>query len=373
MNKNLKVLDVYNNTNSKKINNFNDSINSKYMIQSNFEKIEVDFEWLDIMEDTIKYIDNILRNPNRYIINEEEIVKVEQAKKITVESIKHLAKNTNYIQKIEDNGDVKPSKVLNINKDESFNSYENRLIFTLIQNMKTFIEIKKRDLITNSSLKDEKKCEYNATTRVGAESISMSLVFNSRVNTKIKSGEKDGVIVLDRISNLESRINELSNSPVCLSLVKAHVSKIVPPIKKTNLILKNVNFQYAMRLWDYMQSHFDSSNSSIKKKKVIQDDLDMKDMLDDVFLLNYLAVDTIEENDFSNKYSEETIEKLTESMITKIVEINSDLPIEKLTEIIGDKIAVIKKSKEASLNEIKNKFNNKIISYTNKIIAFDFK
>ena len=33
------------------------------------------------MEDTIQYIDNIFRNPNRFIVNEEEVVKVEQAKK----------------------------------------------------------------------------------------------------------------------------------------------------------------------------------------------------------------------------------------------------------------------------------------------------
>ena len=94
------------------------------------------------MEDTIKYLDNILRNPNRFIINDEEVVNVEQARRITVESIKHLAKHTNYIQEIENNGDVRPSKVLNINKDESFNTYENRLIYTLINNMRTFIDFK---------------------------------------------------------------------------------------------------------------------------------------------------------------------------------------------------------------------------------------
>lgn len=50
------------------------------------------------MEETVPYIDNILRNPNRFIVNEEEIVKIELARKITVESIKHLSKNTNLIQ-----------------------------------------------------------------------------------------------------------------------------------------------------------------------------------------------------------------------------------------------------------------------------------
>ena len=97
----LKVIELYNNSDEEIINRFNSSLKSKYNITSNYEKIEADFAWLDIMEDTIMYLDNILRNPNRFIINEEEIVKVEQAKRITVESIKHLAKHTNYIQEIE--------------------------------------------------------------------------------------------------------------------------------------------------------------------------------------------------------------------------------------------------------------------------------
>lgn len=53
------------------------------------------------METTIPYIDNIFRNPNRFIINEEEIVKIELARKVTVESIKHLAKHTNLIQDVD--------------------------------------------------------------------------------------------------------------------------------------------------------------------------------------------------------------------------------------------------------------------------------
>ena len=90
----LKVLDLYESTEPDRVNKFTATVNSDYALVSNYEKIEADFAWLDIMENTIMYIDNILRNPNRFIINEEEVVKVEQAKRITVESIKHLSKDT---------------------------------------------------------------------------------------------------------------------------------------------------------------------------------------------------------------------------------------------------------------------------------------
>ena len=117
MNDDLKVLDLLENVNKKRVKEFNKNIKSNYKIETNYEKNDVDFEWLNMIESTVRYLDNILRSPNRFIVNEEEVVQIEKARKITVESIKHLSKHTNFIQEIEDNGDVKPSKILNINKE----------------------------------------------------------------------------------------------------------------------------------------------------------------------------------------------------------------------------------------------------------------
>ena len=102
---------------------FLNNLNSTLYIKRDYDMKDFDYEWLDIIEDTLPYIDNILRNPKRFIINEEEIVKVELARRVTVESVIHLTQHTNLIQKIEDNGDVKPSKILNINREESLDTY----------------------------------------------------------------------------------------------------------------------------------------------------------------------------------------------------------------------------------------------------------
>lgn len=133
----LKIFDLYEKFNTKTAEEFMDKIDSTVDIKAEYEKVIEDTEWIEIMEETVPYIDNILRNPNRFIVNEEEIVKIELARKITVESIKHLSKNTNLIQDYDKKtGDVRPSKILNINKEENYDTYENRFIYTLIQNMK---------------------------------------------------------------------------------------------------------------------------------------------------------------------------------------------------------------------------------------------
>ncbi|MBR4178878.1 MAG: DUF2357 domain-containing protein [Bacilli bacterium] len=375
MQNDLLVIDLYNESDREKITKFNSSIKSDYTITSNYEKVEADFAWLDIMEDTIMYLDNILRNPNRFIINEEEIVKVEQARRITVDSIKHLAKHTSYIQEIEEDGDVKPSKILNINKDESYNTYENRLIYTLINNMKMFIDLKEKAFVSSSSLKDDKRCEYNASTRIGVEKINLNMVISSKLDYNKEDGSRNGMGANQRIERLKLRVSDLCNTPVYVALAKEHVAKVIPPIKKTNLILKNVNFQYAMKLWDFLQSFTNDDTRIVKDKKTLDSDLNMKKMLDESFLLDYLIISNI-----THDYSEldedskaELVEDLTNRMIDKIVEINSELPVEKIQEIIGDKISVIKNKKEASLAEVEKKFNERLQAFADKITEFSFR
>lgn len=377
MDNDLNVLTLYNEKNMPRIKAFNSAVKSEYEVQTNYEQVDVNFEWLEIMEDTVRYLDNILRNPNRFIVNEEEVVKVEQARRITVESIKHLSKHTNFIQEIDPvTDDVKPSKILNINKDESYNTYENRVIYTLIQNMRIFIDMRKRKLVTQSYSKNHKKGEYHGVARVGSENVNIDISMNSKADSKKTYGAKGDLSIEERIAKLELRITDLTNTSVYKSLAKAHVAKVIPPIKKTNLILKNVNFQYAMRLWDYLARYRDDGNKSTKNNLVYKEDKHVQKMFDDVFLLNYLVLNSLGGNDektFKKEQNREAIETLTNNMITKIVEINSDLPVEEIEKIIGDKIAVIKSKKEASIAEVSNKLNSKMQSLISKIITFDFR
>ena len=306
----LSVLDLLDTVSDSNKDKFSDNIRSSMNVNTDLNKVEIDFEWLDLMEDTVKYLDNILRNPNRFIVNEEEIVKVELAKRITVESIRHLSKHTNYIQKIEDNGDVKPSKILNINKDESYDTYENRLIYTLIENMRNFVELKKKTLISESSLKDVKKAQYTAKTTVGKEQVFIELNYSSSlIDKKGAQGERP---LEERIKRLDDDITMLSNTEVYKTLKRLHVARVIPPIKKTNVILKNTNFQYAMKLWDYLQSHVANDTKVIKSNKKFEDNGPLKEYFNNTFLLDYLAMNTLSEN-MSKEKKKAAVNEITDN------------------------------------------------------------
>ena len=90
MDKLLDVFDLYLDADNNKVENFNSKISSKMNVIIETNKPRNESLWIEKMEDTLVYLENILRAPTRLIINEEEVVKIEKIKKVTVESIKHL-------------------------------------------------------------------------------------------------------------------------------------------------------------------------------------------------------------------------------------------------------------------------------------------
>ena len=369
----LKVVDLYNRTNNKIKDDFVGKVDSTLEVKIDIDKMDYDLEWLDIMEDTIKYLDNILRNPNRFIVNEEEVIKIELARRVTVDSIKHLSRNTNLIQDYDkDTGDVKPSKILNINKEESFNTYENRFIYSLIQNMKSFIARKKGIDARPGSVetKDNKTLNYNATSKINGEEVKISMELDSKLDDANIDKNSLGDSINQRIEKLELQITDLTTTDVYRNLAKLHVALVTSPIKKTNVILKNVNFQYAVKLWNYLQQNVDGKTKRITDTRTYQDKGDLKDYIDESFLLNYLAMDTL-----SNKPSDEistqeakqqVSEQIIGSMLDQMISVNDTLTAEDLKNIVVKQYEIIKYKNITNIKSLSKIFNKQLDKYINK-------
>ena len=364
------IIDLYHQTDNNIINKFSNNIDSKAHVSLDINRVNANYEWLDIIEDTIVYIDNILRNPNRFIINEEDVVKIELARRITVDSIKHLSRNTNLIQDYDQKtGDVKPSKILNINKEESFNTYENRFIYSLIENMSLFINRKKQKIVLANKNKCQKKVEYSAFSKVGRENININFAIDSLIDTTSNIME-DGQNVEDRINKVEMRIRDLKSSEVYKMINKLHITLVTSPIKKTNVILKNVNFQYAVKLWNYLQEHFsDETSKENQEKKDYYDNAKLKQYCDESFLLDYLVLNSLDENNFEDKTvsKEELKERLVGNIVEKIIDIDNKISEEQLSEIVAKQFVVVKNKYVASDNRIKEIYHNAINKYMNQI------
>lgn len=285
------VLDLVGNINPDNQTEFTSTVNSNLGVKTSYHKVQVDTSWIDIFEDTIRYIDNILRNPRRFIVNEEDIVKVEKSKKVTVESVIHLSQHTNLITDYnEQTGEVRPSKILNIMKEETLDTYENRFIYSLIINMMNFINRYGAITEVGSSVNSNKQLSYEATAKKGHENINISVNLNAAEARKLDN-KVNGKTAKQRIDFIRERVVDFTGSELYKDLARMHVSVVRSPIRKTNVILKNPNFQRAEALWNYMERF----NKDIKKEtnynRSSADNPELKNKMDLSFLIDYSLLD----------------------------------------------------------------------------------
>ncbi|WP_455528988.1 DUF2357 domain-containing protein, partial [Ruminococcus sp.] len=114
----------------------------------------IDVSWVEAIENGITHVDNFLRSPRKTIEDVEEIVPIALSRKTTIESVKHLAQHTDLIQSVDKKtGKITPSKILNIHKEESLFTYENKFVNTLIDRLYIFINTRYEKLAQVS--KDE--------------------------------------------------------------------------------------------------------------------------------------------------------------------------------------------------------------------------
>ena len=355
----LGVADLYENVDSKVLSDFTEKINSSMHVKTDYYKDENDLEWMNVFEELLPYIEKILRNPKRFITSEEEIVKIESAKKVGVETVKHLAKHTNYIQDIdEDTGDVIPAKLLNVLKEETFNTYENRFIYTLIHRMYDFIRKRLEKLNRNPKLKDNKEIQYTSSTNVGQEKINISINLNTALDTKIPMEKNFD----QRLKSIQDRIKDFTFTEVYKSLEKEGVALVTPPIKKTNVILKNVNFQYAMNLWDYIAQNMNPKDDAKKQNRDYMDNGNLKKLVDESFLLNYLTICTLNED--GKDVPKEAKEKAISNLLDQIINMNPELTKQELQDKLGiefDKAKARKVASKADIEVIFRKYIDKFL------------
>ncbi len=374
---NLEVIELYENkSNKNELKEFINKNDSTLRVKIEKNILSLETEWLDFIENTLPYIDNIFRSPNRFIVNEEEIVKVEQTKKITIETIKHLSKNTNFIQDLdEETGDVIPSKLLNVRKEESYDTYENRLIYTLIQNTKYFLKVKKEEILASinniddeKSNKNNKSLEYNAETVLKEEKININLNLNSKQDFSGEVSKEKIKALLLRIEEVEKNIRALSDYETYKVIDAQHISLIKEPIRRTNVVLKNVNFQYAMKLWAYLRDNTEGIFDEEEENKDYMDNGGLKKLVDETFFLQYLTMKTLDEDGMENESTQQEIQEIAvEQMIEKMVDMDVEISEEQLQKLISQKYEVIKYKKIEVIKEIQQIFKKHIDKYEEQI------
>lgn len=356
---------------SEKSEKFIKNINSDMHFKSEFSANESNFDWLNEVEFALIYLDNIVRSPRVILINEEEVVKVERAKKITVASIKNLARNTHFIEKIDDvSKDVQPSKILEVRSEESYNTYENRFIFTLIDMLTRFIA-RQEDALKDIKNDSSKTLQYAASTTMNGERVKIELNINSVEETKLdndKETQEKLKEIKERIKKIKQYLTYWNKSEFIKNLIKARASFVIPPIKKTNLILKNPNFQVATRLWEFLYSYGLNDQDDVKSGLDTSGTNTLKEILDDSFLTQYFVLDSIsqskrEQKEKLSKYAVVMLQQQVQRSVSLLLNSGVKITDEQILEMLAEEIKKERNKKTVGKTDIKKKFMSVMDEY----------
>lgn len=222
----------------------------------------VDEEWISVIEDSLDAINNVIEKPRRFITTEQEVVPVSLAKKISADSVRHLSQNTQFLAPSDDGG-VHPTKILNVNMAETYDLYENRFVYHLIQRLLTFVD-KRTDVIFWST-GNEIRNRFTMHSKIGDayEEIEYNVEMTVKDRQNFAENDADNMDTFMRIDRVRRLVMALRGSSFC-QLMKG-CSVVRSPIQRTNLIMKDPNYRKCFQLWQFME-RYDKVGYSIQVK-----------------------------------------------------------------------------------------------------------
>ena len=305
----------------------------------------VDLGWVDAIEDSLSAFQNIVSNPRNVIREEELIVNVANAKKAGADVVRHLAQHAELVEKFDNrSGDVRPSKLMQKYREDSAGLYENRLIYTTLEDAYQFVKIRHDALFSAMSDEFGAKLKVDSTMETATEMVHMDLFLHikeidSAIATEAKNGDEFG-----RISKIYRVLGMLMHTQFAQQMAK--LPRTRGAITKTNVLKKNPNYRKIVALMEFLKGYQDIGYTIrvIEQSPVIGVDM-QRDIYHNI-LFNYLVLKGHLEDErdrkvpapvktkkraLKPKFIKEIIEELTEDYDLPDIEIRKVL-IEELTK-----------------------------------------
>ena len=318
---------------------------------------QIDLRWIEAIEQCIIPLDTIIRNPRRFISQEEEIIPIELARKITTDSIKHLAQHTNMIAKVEGDN-VTPNRILNIYKEESYETYENRFIYTLLFNIQYFIDKRLNEMKSGTTGEDVSSLYFKDEFENGQERIRYTL----EMSTQTKGYKQETHVDLhadtskmsrfERVERIRKILFDFQNSPVMKAL--SGCALVRPPIMRTNVIAKNPDFKKAKELWDFIETY---REAGFQVEVTEYNEMPSNEYLDDIYgimALHYALMKHHTGAEANENYVGQKrviTPKLAQRIFREILE-DITLDIDEIKHIFTDEVTRVSRQRAAAEKKI---------------------
>ena len=313
----------------------------------------VDERWLTVVEEGIESIFNIVDKPRRFIATSEEVVPVALAKKITADSVRHLSQNTQFIVSNEA-GEIQPTRILNVTTEESYDLYENRFVYHLIQRLFAFVD-KRTDIIFWST-GDETCNVMSMESKIddAYEEISYKVEMTIKNRQSYVENDTDNMNLFKRIDRVRRMSRTLRASSFCD--IMNGCAKVRSPIQRTNLMMKDPDYRACYKLWQFIEGYDEVGYTIEEQDSALQFDEEYLLQMYINMINNYTVFKSLLESD-PRKMSELATEKrepVKPKFIKKIEEqIVEDRNIEdvEIRKVFVEEVTQAQLDAEAKLEE----------------------
>lgn len=313
----------------------------------------IDEKWLTVVEEGIEAIFNIVDKPRRFITTTEEVVPVALAKKITADSVRHLSQHTQFITE-NAAGEIQPTRILNVTTEESYDLYENRFVYHLIQRLFAFVD-KRTDIIFWST-GDETCSVMSMESKVddAYEEISYKVEMTIKNRQSYVESDSDHMDLFKRIDRVRRLSRTLRASSFCD--IMNGCARVHSPIQRTNLMMKDPDYRTCYRLWQFIESYDEVGYSIEERDSALQFDEEYLLQMYINFITNYTVFKSILEAD-PRKVTELAAEKrepvrpkFVKKIEEQIVE-DRDIPDVEIRKVFVEEVTQAQLDAEAKLEE----------------------
>lgn len=313
----------------------------------------VDEQWLNVVEEGISAIFNIVDKPRRFITTSEEVVPVALAKKITADSVRHLSQNTQYIN-TNAAGEIQPTHILNVTTEESYDLYENRFVYHLIQRLFAFVD-KRTDVIFWAT-GDETCNVMSMESKVddAYEEISYKVEMTIKNRQSLVENDEDNMDIFKRIDRVRRLSRTLRTSSFC-DLMNG-CARVRSPIQRTNLMMKDPDYRKCYQLWQFIESYDEVGYTIEERDTALQFDEEYLLQMYTNMITNYTVFKSLLESDprKMTEIAEEKREPVKPKFIKEIKEEeveDRNLPDVEIRRVFVEEVTQVQLDAEAKLEE----------------------
>ena len=217
------------------------------LASSSFDK-----SWIEMIEGCIFDLGDIIANPRQHTKIIGNLTPVELARKVTSESVQHLASHTQYIKEIDDYGNVIPSKILSMSSDDDLHTYENRFIATFVRRLYLFISKRYEFVSKFAELHNEEVLFFKNKSIVDGAEVEIE----TKIKVSYKKEDEETKInssYVERIKQTRDYISYFYNSPFMKQM--KNEKDVRNPIVQTNIIRKNPKYRHCYEVYRFIETY----------------------------------------------------------------------------------------------------------------------